>query len=101
MNPHVDNSQGWNRRKYRRLNLLFYVTPDLKEKDGGNLELWDIEVVKPLKNFMRKFIRLVVMETTPFSYHSVDRINKNRFKGAASVIITFLTYHQLVKIITT
>ena len=76
LNPHVDNSHDGNRRKYRRLNLLFYVTPDLKEKDGGNLELWDIEVVKPLK-ISCKFNRLVVMETTPFSYHSVDRINKN------------------------
>ena len=76
LNPHVDNSHDGNRKKYRRLNLLFYVTPDLEEEDGGNLELWDTKVLKPLK-IPCKFNRLVVMETNPFSYHSVDRINKD------------------------
>jgi len=76
LNPHIDNSHDGNRKKYRRLNLLFYVTPDLKERDGGNFELWDSKVLRPLK-IPCKFNRLVVMETNPFSYHSVDRINED------------------------
>ena len=76
LNPHVDNSHDGNRKKYRRLNLLFYVTPGLEKKYGGNLELWDTKVLKPLK-ISCKFNRLIVMETTPFSYHSVDKISKN------------------------
>mgnify|MGYP001258705252 FL=1 len=31
LNPHVDNSHDGNRKKYRRLNLLFYATPGFKK----------------------------------------------------------------------
>jgi len=30
LNPHIDKSHDANRKKYRRLNLLFYVSPDWK-----------------------------------------------------------------------
>jgi len=73
LNPHIDNSHNINKQKYRRLNLLFYVTPEITENDGGNFELWDKKILKPLK-ILSKFNRLVVMETTKNSWHSVDPI---------------------------
>jgi Rps23 Pro-64 3,4-dihydroxylase Tpa1-like proline 4-hydroxylase len=73
LNPHIDNSHDSNRKNYRRLNILFYVSPDLKEEDGGNFELWDEKVTKPLK-IPSKFNRLVVMETSKNSWHSVDPV---------------------------
>ena len=73
LNPHIDNSHDADRKRYRRLNLLFYITPNIEEKDGGNLELWDHRVKKPLK-IPSKFNRLVVMETTKTSWHSVDQV---------------------------
>ena len=76
MNPHIDNSHDANRKKYRRLNLLYYVTPETQESDGGNFELWDKKVINPLK-IPSKFNRLVVMETTKHSWHSVDHICSN------------------------
>jgi len=57
LNPHIDNSHDGERERYRRLNLLFYVTPDIDEKDGGNFDN-----------------RLVVMGTTKSSWHSVDPV---------------------------
>ncbi|MFM7794695.1 MAG: 2OG-Fe(II) oxygenase, partial [Microcystis panniformis] len=40
LNPHIDNSHDKDRKNYRVLNLLYYVTPDWQEGYGGNLELW-------------------------------------------------------------
>lgn len=71
LNPHIDNSHDVDRKRYRRLNLLYYVSPNLKEEDGGNFELWDRQVKIPLK-LPSKFNRLIVMETNNRSWHSVD-----------------------------
>ena len=76
LNPHIDNSHDAHRKKYRRLNLLYYVTPEIQESDGGNFELWDKKVIKPLK-IPSKFNRLVVMETSKSSWHSVDHVRSN------------------------
>jgi Rps23 Pro-64 3,4-dihydroxylase Tpa1-like proline 4-hydroxylase len=76
LNPHIDNSHDANRKRYRKFNLLFYVTPDVKESDGGNFELWNKDVTAPLK-IPAIFNRLIVLETTKDSWHSVDPILSN------------------------
>ena len=76
LNPHIDNSHDADRRRYRRFNLLFYVTPNINVNDGGNLELWDKAVKYPLK-IESTFNRLVVLETTKYSNHSVDPVLSN------------------------
>ena len=53
LNPHIDNSHNISRNKYRRLNLLFYVSPDWKMADGGNFELWDERVSKQKNNYFK------------------------------------------------
>jgi len=73
LNPHIDNSHDGDRLRYRRLNILFYVSPNMDEKDGGNFELWDKNITSPVK-IASKFNRLVVMETTKTSWHSVDPV---------------------------
>ena len=73
LNPHIDNSHNGNRSLYRRLNLLFYVTPNYRQEYGGNFELWDKKVRKPLE-IPSYFNRLVVMETTNSSWHSVSPV---------------------------
>lgn len=73
LNPHIDNSHDANRTVYRRFNSLFYVTPDVKEDSGGNLELWCKKVRNPVK-IWSKFNRLVVMETSKDTWHSVDPV---------------------------
>ena len=76
LNPHIDNSHDGDRTRYRRLNLLFYVTPNLAEGDGGNLELWNDDLTTPLK-IPAKFNRLVVIETHKTSWHSVDAVTSD------------------------
>lgn len=76
LNPHIDNSHDKNRSRYRRLNLLFYVTPEWSSSDGGNFELWDENVHNSLE-IVSKFSRLVVMETNKFSWHSVNKVESN------------------------
>jgi Rps23 Pro-64 3,4-dihydroxylase Tpa1-like proline 4-hydroxylase len=73
LNPHIDNSHDADRRRYRRLNLLYYVSPNWAERYGGNFELWDEKVGHPV-TIVSKFNRLVVMETTRGSFHSVSPV---------------------------
>jgi Rps23 Pro-64 3,4-dihydroxylase Tpa1-like proline 4-hydroxylase len=73
LQPHIDNSHDSERKRYRRVNLLYYASRAWMNDCGGNFELWDEKVVKP-KVIVAKFNRLVVMETTPTSYHSVNTV---------------------------
>lgn len=70
LNPHIDHSHEASRQKYRRINLLYYVTPDWKQENGGNLELWNDDVTTP-RTIVAKFNRLALMET---SWHSVSPV---------------------------
>ena len=73
LNPHIDNSHDGKRKRYRRLNILYYVSPDWNLEYGGNFELWDDKRTKP-KTIVAKQNRLVVMETNRTSWHSVSKV---------------------------
>ncbi len=73
LNPHIDNSHDADRNRYRRVNLLYYISPNWVTDNGGNLELWDESVTEPLEVTSR-FNRLVVMETNKTSWHSVNPV---------------------------
>jgi Rps23 Pro-64 3,4-dihydroxylase Tpa1-like proline 4-hydroxylase len=77
--PHIDNSHEATRRCYRTLNLLYYLSPGWGLELGGNLELWDAAVKRHV-TVESRFNRLVIMETTPASWHSVSpvRVDKAR-----------------------
>jgi Rps23 Pro-64 3,4-dihydroxylase Tpa1-like proline 4-hydroxylase len=74
LNPHIDNSHDGDRLRYRRLNLLYYVSPAWDFKNGGNLELWDDEKINK-KTIVAFPNRLAVMETNKSSWHSVSRVS--------------------------
>lgn len=78
LNPHVDNSHDKTRSRYRVLNLLFYVSPDWKLENGGNLELWPDGTESDPVTVVSKFNRLVVMVTHQNSWHSVSPIVVNQ-----------------------
>jgi Rps23 Pro-64 3,4-dihydroxylase Tpa1-like proline 4-hydroxylase len=77
LNPHIDNSHDGERKRYRRLNLLYYVSPDWKIENGGNFELWDDERINQ-KTLTALTNRLVVMETNKISWHSVSPVTTDR-----------------------
>ncbi len=73
LNPHLDNSHDMNQENYRVLNLLYYITPNWKTENGGNLELWDESVKTPIE-IPSFFNRLVLMSTNDKSWHSVNEV---------------------------
>ena len=77
LNPHIDNSHDGERNCYRRLNLLFYVSPNWSGENGGNFELWSEDRTTP-KTIISHQNRLVVMETNITSWHSVNEVKADR-----------------------
>lgn len=73
LNPHIDNSHDSARKRYRSLNLLYYMTPDWSAANGGSLELWDTRVRNAVE-IPSLFNRLVIMETNHYSWHSVNPV---------------------------
>jgi Rps23 Pro-64 3,4-dihydroxylase Tpa1-like proline 4-hydroxylase len=72
LKPHIDNSHDGSRSRYRRLNLLYYVSPNWTLENGANFELWDSKVQNN-NTLISKFNRLIVMETNSKSWHSVSQ----------------------------
>lgn len=77
LKPHLDNSHDLSGKKYRVLNLLYYISPDWKEEYGGNLELWDQGVREKPRTIVSRFNRLAVMTTLRSSWHSVSEVKQD------------------------
>ncbi|MBA3631661.1 MAG: 2OG-Fe(II) oxygenase [Acidobacteria bacterium] len=73
LNPHLDNSHDYEQKNYRVLNLLYYISPDWKTENGGNLELWNEDVTESIE-IPSLFNRLVLMSTNDKSWHSVNEV---------------------------
>lgn len=84
LNPHLDNSHDKDRNLWRVLNLLYYVTPNWDEKNGGNLELWPNGIKDTQITIHSKFNRLAVMATHQGSWHSVSPVQIDRIRCCVS-----------------
>jgi len=73
ISPHLDHSHDVDKKLYRAVNMLYYLSPDWKVENGGNFELWDQSIENRIivPSF---FNRLVVMETNRTSWHSVNPV---------------------------
>ncbi len=58
---------------YRRLNLLLYLNTGWQEAWGGELELWDRGGTHCVKRIAPVFNRVVIFDTSNFSYHGHPR----------------------------
>lgn len=58
---------------YRRLNLLLYLNVDWPEAWGGELELWDRAGTHCVTRIAPSFNRVVIFDTSNFSYHGHPR----------------------------
>lgn len=83
LNPHLDNSHDARRDRYRRLNLLYYVSPGWSSENGGNFELWDASRTNA-KEIVSLQNRFVVMETNRFSWHSVNPVRSDEARCCIS-----------------
>lgn len=84
LNPHLDNSHDKDRNRWRVLNLLYYVSPNWKIENGGNLELWENGLKQKPLTLESKFNRLVVMATHGNSWHSVSKLTKEQVRCCVS-----------------
>lgn len=83
LNPHIDNSHDGEQKNYRVLNLLYYITPDWRVENGGNLEIWDENVKTPVE-IPSLYSRLVLMATNDKSWHSVSQVKVNDTRRCVS-----------------
>lgn len=74
LNPHLDNSHDKDRKLWRVLNLLYYVTPQWELENGGNLEIWPEGLQEQPITIVSKFNRLAIMATHQESLHSVSPV---------------------------
>lgn len=84
LKPHLDNSHDGDQRRYRALNLLYYVTPDWRLEHGGNFELWDQGPKGQPRTIVSAFNRLVIMITNRASWHSVSEVRHARSRCCVS-----------------
>lgn len=84
LNPHLDNSHDVERKRWRVLNLLYYVTPDWEKENGGHLELWTNGPKGTPLVIESKFNRLVIMATHDKSWHSVDKVKVDNCRRCVS-----------------
>ncbi|QEO18639.1 2OG-Fe(II) oxygenase [Acetobacter vaccinii] len=78
LNPHLDYSIHPKLLLQRKVNIIIYLSQDLKEADGGHLGLWNSnsEGTKPTtleKEISPKFNRAVIFDTTQNSWHGMSR----------------------------
>ncbi|WP_116449795.1 2OG-Fe(II) oxygenase [Blastococcus litoris] len=66
---HADFNLHPRTKLQRRLNALLYLNEDWDESYGGQLELWDVTMSRPVKKILPIANRLVVFSTTSESFH--------------------------------
>lgn len=75
LDVHVDFNMTKNRKLFRRLNLLIFLTPDWNSEWGGRFELWDPAVRTQLAGFEPRFNRCVCFATNEKSFHGVEPLS--------------------------
>ena len=84
LNPHLDNSHDKERSRWRVLNLLFYVTPNWLDSNGGHLEVWPEGLKQDQTTLYSRFNRLIVMATHDQSWHSVSPVVADASRNCVS-----------------
>lgn len=74
MCPHLDNSHDYDRTRRRAVALIYYMAPFWRDDYGGSLELWGSDWRAQPRSVDFRGNRLVIMETTDRSWHSVQPI---------------------------
>lgn len=86
LNPHIDNSHDGGRRRWRSLNLLYYVPAGSGQAPGtgGELELWPQGVRGEPRRLQAIGNRLIIMETHQHAWHSVREVGDGPARGCIS-----------------
>lgn len=76
LNPHLDYSIHPKLGLQRKINIIIYLSSDLKDEHGGHLGLWNHDVSRnapgKLMNIIQpRFNRAVIFDTTQNSWHGI------------------------------
>ena len=79
LNPHLDYSIHPKLKKQRKINIIIYLSKDLKPEHGGQLGLWahDENLKAPAKlchEVDPKFNRAIIFDTTQNSWHGMSQM---------------------------
>lgn len=66
---HADFNWHKKLKLHRRLNAILYLNKHWQKEWGGHLELWNKDMTACEKKIAPLFNRMVIFETTDFSYH--------------------------------
>jgi len=70
LNVHADfTGHPHHERWRRRVNLLLYLNPSWQEAYGGQLELWDKQMTRPVQTVSPLMNRALIFNTDPDSFH--------------------------------
>ena len=66
---HTDFNKHPNNDLDRRINILIYLNKNWKSSYGGDLQLWDKDMIKCQKKILPIFNRMVIFSTNDYSNH--------------------------------
>jgi hypothetical protein len=81
-NPHLEASHNTRGDKYCVLKAIYYLSPDWRLADGGQLELWEDGLDRLPTVTLAKFNRLTLVAMHERSWHSINRVNAKRPRRA-------------------
>jgi hypothetical protein len=94
-NPHLEASHNTRGDKYCVLKAIYYLTPDWRLADGGQLELWEDGLDRLPTVTLAKFNRLTLVAMHERSWHSINRVESKRARRA--LVHTYYASEPLVK----
>jgi hypothetical protein len=94
-NPHLEASHNARGDKYCVLKAIYYLTPDWRLADGGQLELWEDGLDRLPTVTLAKFNRLTLVAMHERSWHSINRVNTRRPRRA--LVHSYYASEPLVK----
>jgi hypothetical protein len=81
-NPHLEASHNATGDKYCVLKAIYYLSPDWRLADGGQLELWEEGLDRLPTVTLAKFNRLTLVAMHERSWHSINQVNAKRPRRA-------------------
>ena len=94
-NPHLEASHNARGDKYCVLKAIYYLSPDWRLADGGQLELWEDGLDRLPTVTLAKFNRLTLVAMHERSWHSINRVNARRPRRA--LVHTYYASEPLAK----
>ena len=92
LDVHVDGNWHDIMQVNRRLNLILYLNPEWKETWGGHLHFYDSAANQPEVSVLPKSNRLLIFETTDYSYHGhPEPLQCPEHEARTSIILYYYT----------